>query len=227
MNATTSGGHDASQGCVLLTGFEPFGGESVNPSWEAVRQLEGERIQGHRIVTCLLPTAFDASLPVLQDMLQGHDPSVVIAVGLAGGRTQISLEQVAINLIDARIADNRGAQPIGGKVFEDGPDGLFATLPLKSMLQALHRDNVPAAISYSAGTYVCNYVFYALMHLLRERPDVAAGFVHVPYLPQQTTQRPGTASMSLATMLQGLRVMVRSALQPESVDAGMSAGREA
>ncbi len=213
--------------CVLLTGFTPFGGERINPSWEAVRQLDGARIDGHHVIARQLPTAFGTSLQTLHEALHSCDPALVIAVGLAGGRAQVSLERVAINLVDARIADNQGAQPIDTRVIDDGPDAFFATLPLKSMLQALRRDGIPASISYSAGTYVCNYAFYALMHALRASPTVIGGFVHVPYLPQQAAGHPDAPSMSLQTMVRALEIMVRNALRPEPVAAGTSAGREA
>lgn len=212
--------------CVLLTGFEPFGGETINPSWRAVAALDGERIGGHRIVARTLPTAFTASLPVLHQALEELAPACVLAIGQAGGRAQVSLERVAINLIDARIPDNDGEQPIDAPVVEGGPSAYFSTLPLKSMLTALRVQGVPAEISHSAGTYVCNHVFYALMHALREQPHVRAGFVHVPFLPEQAIRHPGAPSMSHTTLVESLRIMVESALNPPELPAAFSAGRE-
>lgn len=211
---------------VLLTGFEPFGGEAVNPSWRAVARLDDARVGGHRVATRSLPTAFAASLKALQEALDHLQPACVIAVGQAGGRSAISLERVAINLIDARIPDNDGAQPIDQPVVAGGPSAYFSTLPLKSMLVALREAGIPADISFSAGTYVCNHVFYGLRHALGEHTGVRAGFVHVPYLPEQAVRHPGAASMSEDLMVAALRVMIASAIAPAAIPAGLSAGRE-
>ncbi|TXH72035.1 MAG: pyroglutamyl-peptidase I, partial [Lysobacteraceae bacterium] len=152
---------------VLLTGFEPFGGERRNPSWEAVRRLRGARIAGHRVVVARLPVAFADSLPVLRRALREYRPALTICIGQAGGRARISLERVALNLIDARIPDNTGAQPVDKPVVVDGPAAYFGSLPVKAMLVALDAAGFSAELSHSAGTYVCNQVFYGLMHALR------------------------------------------------------------
>ena len=212
---------------VLLTGFEPFDGEPVNPSWETVRVLDGAIIDGHRVAARCLPTAFAGAAGALQAALREHDPVAVIAVGQAGGRAQISLERVAINLIDARIPDNTGAQPIDEPVVADGPAAYFSTLPLKAMLQALRGAGIPAEISHSAGTYVCNQVFYLLRHALRQRPEVPAGFVHIPYFPEQAARHPGAPSLGQVTLAEALEVMLRSVLDPPATASGVSAGREA
>lgn len=218
----------ATSPCVLMTGFDPFGGESGNPSWQAVAQLHGRRIAGHRVVAVQLPTVFEAADRTLHKTLREHAPRAVIAVGQAGGRAQISLERVAINLIDARIPDNAGQQPIDVPVVAGGPDAYFATLPLKACLHALHAQGIPAAMSYSAGTYVCNQVFYLLMHALRGKPQVPAGFVHVPYLPEQAARHSYDApSMQLETVVAALRCIVSSTLRSPPSGAGLSAGREA
>ena len=214
--------------CVLLTGFEPFGGETTNPSWQAVAALHGARIAGHRVVAVPLPTAFRGAEKTLRKALREHAPRRVVAVGQAGGRAQISLERVAINLIDARIPDNEGVQPIDRPVVQGGPDAYFATLPLKAILHALHGRGIPAAMSYSAGTYVCNQVFYLLMHALRRSPRVLGGFVHVPYLPEQAARHGhAPASMSLETIVAALRIIVAQALAGGAPPPGLSAGREA
>jgi pyroglutamyl-peptidase len=213
--------------CVLLTGFDPFGGESTNPSWQAVSALHGRRIAGHRVVAVQLPTSFRGAEKTLRQALREHAPRRVIAVGQAGRRAEISLERIAINLIDARIPDNDGDQPIDVPVVADGPDGYFASLPLKTIVQALQAQGIPAAISYSAGTYVCNQVFYALMHALRGKPQVLAGFVHVPYLPEQAAQQPyPVPSMSLETIVAALRLIVAGALAAPVQPIEWSAGRE-
>lgn len=209
---------------VLLTGFAPFASEAINPSWEAVRALDGRTIAGHQIVTAELPTEFGASPPALRSALRASQPRVAIAVGLAGGRDGISLERVAINLIDARIPDNAGDQPIDAPVRRGGPAAYFSTLPIKAALLALRDARIPAHISQTAGTYVCNQVFYALMHALRRHPDTRAGFVHVPWLPQQAARHrePG---MPLANIQQALEIIVGVALTTRA-DRRIAAGRE-
>lgn len=197
---------------VLLTGFEPFGGEATNPSWEAVQQLDGVRIAGHRVVTRCLPVEFVNSLVRLRAAIREVKPTVVLCVGQAGGRAQLSLERIGINIDDARIADNAGAQPVDAPIVADGPAAYFSTLPLKTMLRDLRAAGVPAEISQTAGTYVCNHVLYGLMHALRRTPRIRGGFVHIPYSPDQATRHPGAPSLPVDVIAKGLRVILRSAL---------------
>ena len=209
---------------VLLTGFTPFGGEAMNPSWQAVRTLDGASIEGHRVTALELPTEFDAALPALWRALRATEPRVAIAVGLAGGRDGISLERVAINLIDARIPDNAGAQPVDVPVLRGGAAAFFATLPLKASLLALQQAGIPAHVSQTAGTFVCNQVFYALMHALRRRRNTRAGFVHVPWSTEQAT-RHGEPGMPVDETRRALEIIVRTALTTR-VDARVTAGKE-
>lgn len=195
---------------VLLTGFTPFEGDVLNPSWQAVRVLDGKSIARHRVVAVELPTEFGAALPALRRALRTVQPRLAIAFGLAGGRTGISLERVAINVIDARIPDNAGAQPVDVPVLRSGPAAYFSTLPIKAMLAALQRADIPAGISQTAGTYVCNQVFYALLHAAR-RQGFQAGFVHVPWLSEQAT-RHAAPGMPLAQVQQAVAIIVRVAL---------------
>ncbi|HEX7112229.1 MAG TPA: pyroglutamyl-peptidase I [Mizugakiibacter sp.] len=208
---------------VLLTGFDPFDGEPVNPSWEAVHALHGARIAGHRIATAQLPTAFGLSLTALGRAIAAHRPALVLAVGQAGGRSRISLERVAINVDDARIPDNAGRQPVDQPIVEGGPAAYFSTLPIKAMLAALRREGIPAEISQTAGTYVCNHVFYGLMHATARRRGVRAGFVHIPYLPEQAVRHPGAPSMARSEVVRALRLLVRVALTMRE-DARIAAG---
>ena len=210
---------------MLLTGFAPFGGEAVNPSWQAVRALDGQMVEGHRIVTAELPCEFDASLPVLWRALRKAEPKVAIAVGLAGGRNGISLERIAINLIDARIPDNAGAQPVDVPVLRGGAAAFFSTLPLKASLLALREADIAAHVSQTAGTYVCNQVFYALMHALRRCRNTRAGFVHVPWLPEQAAAH-GQPGMPLGQMTRALDIIVHAALATRR-DVRVAAGVEA
>jgi pyroglutamyl-peptidase len=201
---------------VLLTGFEPFGDDRFsetprNPSWLAVQALQGERIAGHDIVAAELPAVFDESLAVLQQLLKRHRPALVICVGQANGRDAISFERVAINVNDARIADNANAQPVDTPVVAGGPAAYFSTLPVKAMRRALLDAGFPAEVSQTAGTFVCNHVFYGLMHALkrqRNAPAARGGFVHVPLLPEQ-----GEPCLPLEDQIAALRLAVQCALQ--------------
>lgn len=196
---------------VLLTGFAPFEGERINPSWEAVRGFAQRRIGNCRIAVAELPVDFKAAAPALRRALRAFQPRVAVAVGLAGGRSGVSLERVAINVIDARIPDNAGRRPVDVPVLRNGPAAYFSTLPLRATLQALQRVGIPARISQSAGTYVCNQVFYALMHTARHHRGWCAGFVHLPWLPRQAA-RHHAPGMELRDMQRALAIIVRSAL---------------
>lgn len=211
---------------ILLTGFEPFDGEALNPSWLAVQRLGGEEIVGHRVHAACLPVAFVEAPRHLRRAIVRHRPDLVLCVGQAGGRAQMSLERVAINLIDARIADNTGKQPVDRPVITGGPAAYFATLPIKAMRSAAQGAGVPTEISHSAGTFVCNQVFYALMHELAQgtSPDRRGGFVHIPYLPEQASMHPGAPSLALETVVAGLRAMIDAALRRRR-DLRISAGR--
>lgn len=210
---------------VLLTGFEPFGGEQTNPSWDAVSALHGARIAGHRVAARCLPVTFGASLKALRAAIRETRPALVLCVGQAGGRAQLSLERVAINVDDARIADNAGNQPIDTPVVEGGPAAYFATLPIKAIHAALRDAGIPATISQSAGTYVCNHVFYGLMHALRRSPGIRGGFMHIPYSPRQAALHPGAPSLSIDTVDAALRLSLRTALTTGE-DRRLAAGAE-
>jgi pyroglutamyl-peptidase len=171
-----------------------------------------------------LPTEFAQSLSTLDALIDHHDPVLVLALGLAGGRAGISLERVAINLIDARIADNAGDQPVDIPVVGNAPNAYFSTLPIKAMLARLKQAEIPAVISHSAGTFVCNQVFFGLAHRLAVRqPGIRGGFIHVPYLPEQAARHGGAPSMSLEAMLRAVRLCVDTALTT-SVDLRYAAG---
>lgn len=197
---------------VLMTGFEPFGGEQINPSWMAVQRV-AEQLPD--LVVChQLPTVFGAALEELRVAIEDHRPQVVICIGQAGGRPSISLERVAINLMDARIPDNAGQQPIDEPIFEGAPSAYFTTLPVKRLRQQLTAQGVPSDISYTAGTFVCNDVFYGLMHDLSTRhTGIKGGFVHVPYLPEQVSGRGWEPSMALETIVRGLAIIAQECAQ--------------
>jgi pyroglutamyl-peptidase len=214
---------------LLLTGFEPFGGETVNPSWQVAQALHGTQLHGVPVVALQLPCVFGQALTVLREALQRLQPQVVLALGQAGGRCDLSLERVAINVDDARIADNAGAQPVDEPVVAGGPAAYFATLPIKAMVAALRAAGFPASVSQTAGTFVCNHVFYGLMHALQGQGGihpthpVRGGFMHVPLLPEQAARHPGQPSLPLATLVDGTRLALATALAV-SVDVRLGGG---
>lgn len=196
---------------VLVTGFEPFDGDTVNPSWEVARALHGKTLGGARIEAVRLPCAFGTSLQVLDAALAPRRPAVVVALGQAG-RAAISLERVALNVDDARIPDNAGAAPVDRPVVAGAPAAYFTRLPIKAMARALREAGHPVEVSQTAGTFVCNHVFYGLMHRLRRRPAVRAGFVHVPMLPGQAAARGMGGGMALDAMVDAVSLAVRCAV---------------
>jgi pyroglutamyl-peptidase len=201
---------------ILLTGFDPFDGEAINPSWELARALSGETLREAgaqaQVHALRLPCAFGQAADVLHIALRELQPAMVLSIGQAGGRCDLSMERVAINLDDARIPDNRGAQPVDQPIATDGPAAYFSTLPIKAMVAAVRAAGVPASVSHTAGTFVCNHAFYALQHALRDS-TVCSGFMHIPYLPEQAARHPGSASLPLSTLIEGTRVALHTAWQ--------------
>jgi pyroglutamyl-peptidase len=203
---------------VLLTGFEPFNGAAINPAWEAVRLLDGWSGDGFRVEVRELPCVFGRAAKALCAFVDEVRPDIAIAVGQAGGRPEISVERIAINVDDARILDNAGQQPVDVPIVEDGPAAYFTNLPIKAMVAAMREQGLKAGVSQTAGTFVCNHVFYALMHHVRGQ-SVKAGFIHVPFLPEQAEAYPEpTPSMALDEIVAGLRAAVEVAL---AVDADL------
>ncbi|MGI5186568.1 pyroglutamyl-peptidase I [Promicromonospora sp. CA-289599] len=208
---------------VLVTGFEPFGGDAVNSSGDAVRALAARWTGPDELVTAVLPVEFEqvrsADGPLLR-LLDEHAPDVVLAVGLAAGVTQVRVEQVAINLMDAGIPDNGGTQPVDAPVADGGPDARFTTLPAKAAVAAVRAAGIPAGVTYSAGTYVCNAAFYALQHALAERPGVLSGFVHVPRTTEEVGGDAAASALSdggephlpLESLVSALEIVARTAL---------------
>ena len=198
---------------LLLTGFEPFGGDDVNPSREVVRALDGQRIGGHRVVGLDLPCVFGQALERLRPELARRDWAVVLCLGLAASRPAFSVERVAINVDDARLPDNAGRQPVDEPVVAGGPAAFFSTLPVKRMVAALRAGGFAAEVSQTAGTYVCNHVFYGLMHeAARLGVPARCGFMHLPPL--------GLAP--LPSQIDAVRVALRAALAsgPDLAEAG-------
>lgn len=189
---------------ILVTGFDPFGGEAINPAWEAVSRLPKE-IEGAEIVTVQIPTVFGDSAKRLFEAVEEHQPDAVVCVGQAGGRFGITPERVAINVDDARIADNKGQQPLDTVIQADGAPAYFTTLPVKAMVEAVKKAGLPASLSNTAGTFVCNHIMYQnLYYLAKHYPKTQGGFIHVPYVTEQVVDKPGQASMALADIVKGL-----------------------
>jgi pyroglutamyl-peptidase len=197
---------------VLVTGFEPFNGERTNPSWEICGRLP-RTIGGLRVETCRVPCEFRRAMDVVAKAMERHRPAMVLCLGQAGGRAHLSVERVAINMDDARIADNAGASPVDERIAPDGPAAYFATLPVKAMVAAMRAAGVPAEISNSAGTYVCNHLMYGVLHFIAQTsPSPArAGFIHVPYAEEQVLDKPAIAAMAIATMARGVVAAIAAA----------------
>ena len=198
---------------ILVTGFEPFGGESRNPSMELVKSLPGE-IGGAEIVTAILPVTGCGSADAVTAVIRANAPDVVLSIGQAGGRSAVTVERVAVNVDDFRIPDNNGDQPVDVPIAADGPDAYLCRLPVRDMVETMRAAGVPAEISNSAGTYVCNHLMYAVAHLLaREYPAARSGFIHIPFLPEQVTDKPGqpsmTAELSLRAVTAAIEVLTR------------------
>ncbi len=216
---------------ILLTGFEPFDQDTLNPSWEVARALSGWTCEAEgrmaRVHALQLPCAFGVAADALRAAMQECEPELVVCLGLAGGRTDIAPERVAINVDDARIPDNAGAQPIDQPVVADGPVAYWSTLPIKAIARDLRAAGIPVSVSNTAGSFVCNHVFYALMHALAQNDQglqVRGGFVHLPLLPQQAARLAGGPSMALATQIEGIRQLLRTALTVP-VDVQETAGK--
>jgi pyroglutamyl-peptidase len=195
---------------VLVTGFDPFGGEKTNPAYESIQLIE--EIKDIELIKIEIPTVFYESKDVLEKAIEKHMPDMVICVGQAGGRSHISLERVAINVDDGRIPDNKGQQPIDEKISEEGPVAYFTNLPIKAMVEALKEAGIPGTVSNSAGTYVCNHIMYQLMHLIENKyPHIKGGFIHVPFCEAQVVNKGNMPSMNLKRIADGLKVCIITA----------------
>lgn len=200
---------------ILVTGFDPFGGEKINPAIESVKLLADE-IAGAEIIKLEIPTVFNQSLEVIEQAIQKEKPDVVLSIGQAGGRSAISVEVIGINLNEARIKDNLGYQPSGEKIYADGENAYFSNLPIKAMVQAIKDVQVPAALSYTAGTFVCNHVLYGVRYMGEKKYlGLRSGFIHIPFLTEQVLDKANTASMSLDTIVKGLSAAIEAIVKNE------------
>lgn len=209
---------------ILVTGFDPFGGEKVNPALEAVKSLPSE-IHGAEIHWVEIPTVFYKSSDVLEEEIVRYQPDVVLCIGQAGGRVSLTPERVAINLDDARIPDNEGNQPIDIPIREDGRSAYFSTLPIKAMVQAIKKEGLPATVSNTAGTFVCNHLMYQTLYLADKRfPDMRAGFMHIPYMTEQVVNKPNAASMCLTDIVRGIEAAIGAIVDHKDKDLKLVGG---
>ncbi|WP_421998415.1 pyroglutamyl-peptidase I [Reyranella sp.] len=193
---------------ALVTGFDPFGGDKVNPSSLAVGRLR-KRLGGLAVHTAELPTSYARSAGVLRAAIDRVKPELVLCVGQAGGRSELCLERVAINVQDARIRDNDGKQPIDRPVVKDGPAAYFATLPIKACVAGLREAGLPAAVSNTAGTFVCNHILYALMDIAQDHPaPFRGGFLHIPFVPEQVARAGAAPSMAIDDVVRGIEIIL-------------------
>lgn len=195
---------------LLITGFDPFGGEKTNPAIEAVKRLPAA-IAGATVVPLEIPTVFGTCAEVVRQAIITERPDVVLSVGQAGGRSALTPERIAIDLDDGRIPDNAGFQPVDQPIQPNGPAAYFTQLPVKAMAQAIRQAGLPSHVSTTAGTYVCNHIMYQVQHLrATEFPQLQAGFIHIPFLPEQVVQRSGVPSLSLTDDVRGLTAAIRA-----------------
>lgn len=210
---------------VLITGFDPFGGESINPAWEAVKAMK-DNIDGIEIIKLQIPTVFKKSAEKLFAGIEEHKPDAVICIGQAGGRYDMSVERVAINMDDGRIPDNEGYQPIDTPVYEDGENAYFATLPIKGIVEEIKLAKIPASVSNTAGTYVCNHIMYSLLYYIsKNNLNIKGGFIHVPYITEQVVDKKNMPYMEVTTITKALECAVQ-ALNKYKVDVKVSGGKE-
>ena len=209
---------------ILVTGFDPFGGEQVNPALEAVKLLPKE-IHGAEVYWAEIPTVFYQSAEVLEAEIVRYQPDVVLCIGQAGGRASLTPERVAINQDDARIPDNQGNQPIDTPIRLDGEVAYFSTLPIKAMVQAIKEEGLPATVSNTAGTFVCNHLMYQALYLADKKfPHMRAGFMHIPYMTEQVLNKPNTASMCLTDIVRGIEAAIRAIVDYKDKDLKLVGG---
>lgn len=202
---------------ILVTAFDPFGGERINPALEAVKLMR-DQIEGAEIVKLEIPTVFHKSIEKVKAAILSENPDVVLSIGQAGGRFEVTPERVAINVDDARIPDNEGNQPLNQPIFEDGEPAYFATLPVKAIVEAIQTEGLPASLSNSAGTFVCNHIMYGVLyHISKMGKPIRAGFIHVPFTPEQVAKRPTPApSLSAVDICRALEAAVAAIVRNES-----------
>ena len=195
---------------ILLTAFTPFDGESINPALEAMKLLP-DKIGNLEVLKLEVPTVFGKSANLVLETIEQERPDFVLSIGQAGGRAEITPERIAINIDDARIPDNEGNQPVDQPIYLDGENAYFVKLPVKAMVQNVQKNNIPASVSYTAGTFVCNHVLYGVLYLIEKKyKGKKSGFIHIPFLPEQVVDKRNTPSMELNTIVKGLTAAIEA-----------------
>lgn len=203
---------------ILVTGFDPFDGDKINPAIEAVKLLP-DKIKNAKIIKLEIPTVFNKSAEVVKKAIEKSHPDYVLNVGQAGGRFGLTPERVAININDGRIPDNDGYQPLGEPIQNDGDTAYFTQLPIKAETKAIREAGLPASVSNTAGTYVCNHIMYQVQYMrARQFPNIKAGFIHIPFLPEQVVNRPNTPSMDLKDIVKGLTAAIGAIVERDGLD---------
>lgn len=198
---------------VLITGFDPFNGETINPAFEAIKLLPNT-ILDVDIIKLEIPTVFKKSMEYIEKIIENVNPDVIILVGQAGGRSSITVERVAINIDDTKIKDNEGNMPVDNKIREDGENAYFSNLPIKIMVDNMINNGIPANISNDAGTFVCNHVMYGTLYLINKKyNNIKSCFIHVPYIPNQVLAKNNIPSMSLVDISKGLEICIQTCIE--------------
>ena len=198
---------------ILLTAFDPFGGEPVNPAQEAVEAVR-DNIAGAQIVKQIVPTVFGKSIETVHEAMKRENPDVTLCIGQAVGRIGLTPDRVAINLNDARIPDNEGNQPLDTPIFKDGKNAYFTKLPAKAMVENIIKAGIPASVSYTAGTYVCNHLMYGVLYYIdKEFPNMRGGFMHVPFLHEQVLDKKNMPSLSKADIVKGIEAAIEAIIE--------------
>lgn len=209
---------------ILLTGFDPFGDDKINPSIELVKRID-EKIDSAKIFKIEIPTVFKKSGEILEENIKKIRPDVILSIGQAGGRSAISLERIAINIDDARIFDNLGEKPIDEKIRINGENAYFSNLPIKKIVEEIKKEDIPAEISNSAGTFVCNHLMYEALYLAKKYKNIRAGFIHIPYLPEQVINKTNIPSMDLENSLKAINIAIKTIIKYDGEDVKVSGGK--
>lgn len=210
---------------LLVTAFDPFGGESINPASEALKKVQSTK-ENMELVKIIVPTVFHKSIETVISAIETERPDAVLCIGQAGGRKEITPERVAINIDDARICDNEGNQPIDEKIYEDGENAYFSTLPIKAIVTKLKEANLPATLSNTAGTFVCNHLMYGVLHWIsKHKAPIRAGFIHIPFMPEQVVGCQDKPSLSLEDIVKGIEITLET-IADYDTDFLITAGKE-
>ena len=209
---------------ILITGFDPFDKDDINPSIELVKKID-EKIDNAQIFKVEIPTVFKKSGEILEENIKKIRPDVILCIGQAGGSPSISVERIAINIDDARIADNLGEKPIDEKIRVDGENAYFSNLPIKKIVEEIKKEKIPAEISNSAGTFVCNHLMYEALYLAKKYKNIKVGFIHIPYLPEQVLNKTNTPSMDLENSLKAINIALKTIINHKGEDLKISGGK--